>query len=133
MNLDDACRLRSNELTRILAGCVGINPVWTLPKLEKLKEDAFTDINAYRFILAVKEKMPELLTTDDNMQSKIVVQVASKNNLLSDFLLWITTPTNLYRDAPAAIKELQALAVTQNTIIGLQDWIKTCEELNQWR
>jgi hypothetical protein len=132
ISLADACQFRSNELTRILAGCVAMDPCWTLPLVEKLLPGALTDNNARRYIVAVKEKLPELKATDGMDQCRIVVRIAGDNNLLSDYISWIFLPSNLYQDTPDAIAELQALAITENTLSGLQDWIKDTEELIAW-
>jgi hypothetical protein len=128
MNLTDACRLKSNELCRILAGCTAIDPSWTLSKLERLQPQALSDEKARRFILGVKEKLIELQAATPDHQAEIVVQVASDNNLLMDYISWITTPRNLYQDVPTAIRELQALAITLHEIENLKDWIKAREE-----
>jgi hypothetical protein len=128
MNLTDICRLRANEISRELAGCVGIDPLWTLSKLERLQPQALSDELARRFILGVKEKLIELQTATPDQQAEIVVQIASDNNLLMDYISWITIPRNLYQDVPAAIHELQALAITLHEMENLLDWIKAREE-----
>ena len=133
MNLDEVCQLRSNALCRELAGCLAIDPLFVLPLLDRLKSEAFTDTQAKIFIEAVRENVPELQAANPDEQATIVVHIASENNLLSDYCSWIIMPKNLYRDAPSAIKELKSLAITQNTLAGLAEWIGDLEERNEWR
>jgi hypothetical protein len=128
MNLDDACLLRSNELTRILAGSLAIDPIFVMPLIEKLKLEALTDINSRRFIEAIKDKLQLLQDATIDEQAEIVVHIANELHLLLEYIEWIILPVNLYQDAPAAITELQKLAITHNTINGLQKWVKALEE-----
>jgi hypothetical protein len=127
MNLTDAISLRSNELSRILAGCVAIDPLWTLPKLEKLHTGALTDIQADRFIETVKGHQNELEGASVEVQCKLMARIACENRLHSEYMQWITLPYCLYQDAPTAIKELQSLTITKHTINGLQGWIRDQE------
>ena len=127
MNLTEAITLRQNLLCRTLAGCVAIDPLWTLPKLEKLQEGAFTDLQAVRFIQAVKAQQNKLEGATEEDQCKLMAHIACENHLQSEYMKWITLPINLYRDAPAAVKELMALTVTKSTLLNLQSWIKETE------
>ena len=127
MNLTEIITLRQNVLSRTLAGCVAIDPLYTIPKLEKLQEGALTDVKARRFVDVVKSRQKELEGLTPEEQSKIIVHIASENHILSEYMQWITLPYNIYQDAPTAIKELQSLVITKNTIIGLQSWIRDQE------
>ena len=100
--------------------------------MESLQQEALTDITAKRYIDAVRARLIDLEAADDMDQCRIVVRIAGENNLLSDYLLWISLPTNTYVDAPAAITELKRLAITRDTLFSLQDWIKDTEELIAW-
>jgi hypothetical protein len=128
INLTDVCRLRSNELTRILAGCVGINPLKVLPMIDKLRPESLTDNAARQFILAMREKLPELKKIDNDHQGEIFVEWATANHLLFDYALWMTEVRDSVEDAKSAIRELQALAITLHEIQGLQTWLMSREE-----
>jgi hypothetical protein len=131
MNLVEAITLRQNLLTCTLAGCVGIDPLYVMPLLEKLKPEALTDERARRYILAVKEKLPELEAANEHDQANIVAHVATELGCLIDYSKWIFLPCNLYRDAARAIKELQSIAVTRDTLKGLSDWLQDIEDFNR--
>jgi hypothetical protein len=133
MNLTDAITTRQNFLSRILAGATVIDPLWTLPRLEKLQDGAVTDLQARRYIELVKAQQNKLEGATVEQQCRIVARIACENHLAIEYMQWITLPYNIYQDVPAAIKELKALVITQNTITGLQDWIKDLMELNEWR
>jgi hypothetical protein len=124
INLTDACRLRSNEFTRILAGCVAINPVKVLPMIEKLRPQSLTDIGARSFILAMRKKLPELIKADNDYQGTIFIEWATENHLLFDLALWMSEIKDSIADAENAIKQLKALAISLDTFERLQDWVK---------
>ncbi len=132
MDLQHVIILRKNELTRLLAGCTAIDPVWMLPKMENLPDDLLTDNIARKFIQAVRAKLPELQATSDDDQCRMVVKVAGDQGVLSDYCQWIFKPTNLYEDGPAAIQELKRLSITLDTLTGLQGWISNIEDLTAW-
>jgi hypothetical protein len=100
--------------------------------LDKLKPGALTDLNARRFIEAVKAELHTIQKASDYDQATIVVHIASEIGLLSDFCGWVFLPRNLYQDTPDCIRELQALSITQDTLAGFQDWIREVEILNEW-
>jgi hypothetical protein len=128
INLTDACRLRSNELTRILAGCVAINPVKVLPMIYRLRPQSLTDDAARKFIVEMREQLEELQKTDYYHQGEIFVDWARENHLLFDYALWMTEVKDAVKDAENAVKGLQKLAIALNTIEGLQDWLLAREE-----
>ncbi|NJD60446.1 MAG: hypothetical protein C3F13_09590 [Anaerolineales bacterium] len=136
MNLDQVCVLRSNELTRILAGCVAIDPLLVLPMLDRLKESAFTDDHARQFILAMKDKLPDLRNADEDQQVAITIGIASNFQFLSDYALWISAITeyeqSISQQVEAAIRELQGLAITRHTLTSLSEWIEAAEEIGAW-
>jgi hypothetical protein len=132
MNLTDACRLRSNELTRILAGAVFINPTAVLPMIDKLRPEALTDEAAIRFILAMREKFTELQAADNDHQATIMIVWAVENHLLIDLGIWMNDIENSITDAENAIRELQSLAIAFHELEALQGWIKDAEELAAW-
>jgi len=126
-NLTDVCLLRSNELTRVLAGCVILDPVVVISMLNKLRDDAYTDLNARSFILAAREKLSDLQAADEAGQIKILIGIAKEKNIMLDYLIWITLVKDVKQDAHEAIKELQALAITLNTVANLQTWYRKVE------
>jgi hypothetical protein len=136
MNLEQVCFLRSNELTRVLAGCVVIDPLLVLPMLDRLRESAFTDEHARKFILAMKERLPDLRNADEDQQIAITIGIASAFHFLSDYTIWITAISeyemNLSQQAEVAIKELQGLAITRHTLAGISEWIEAAEEIGAW-
>jgi hypothetical protein len=111
-----------------LAGCVAINPVKVLPMIDKLRPESLTDEIARKFILAMREKLPELQKADNDHQGIIFIEWATENHLLFDYALWITEVRDSIVDAENAIRELQKLAIALDTLEGLQDWIKTRED-----
>jgi hypothetical protein len=128
INLVDACRLRSHELTRVLAGAVVINPLAVLPLIDKLRPESLTDNAAKKFILAMKDRLPELQISDNDHQGIIFIEWATDNHLLFDLALWMNEVRYSIEDAKNAVKELQKLAIALNALEGLQDWIKAREE-----
>jgi hypothetical protein len=133
MNLEDVCLLRSNALTRLLAGALAIDPVIVLPMLDRLKPEALTDLQARRYITAMQGRLQELQAADIDRQIAIGIETARDSGLMMDYMRWITLVNDLRQDATAAIRDLQALAITLNTLAGLRDWIRTCEEISEWR
>jgi len=128
INLVDACRLRSNELTRILAGAVVINPTEVLPLIDRLRPDSLTDNAAKEFILEMKNRLPELQNSDNDHQGVIFIEWATDHHLLFDLAMWMTEVKYSIEDAKNAVQELQKLAIAINALEGLQDWIKAREE-----
>jgi hypothetical protein len=123
VNLEEAILMRSNELTRILAGCVAIDPPRILPMLKRLKPEAFTDQTAKKYIFAMQEQLEELQAADEARQIAIGIEIAKNFNFLPDYCIWITAVSDLILQAETCVKELQGLAITLHTIGGLQDWI----------
>jgi hypothetical protein len=128
MNLTEAINLRQNFLCRTLAGATALDPLWTLPKLEKLQDGAITDQQAANFIQAVKARQSELDGMTIEEQCKFMAHIGCELHLQSEYMKWINLPENLYKDAPAAIKELMALTITKSTLKNLQSWIKETED-----
>jgi hypothetical protein len=127
MNLDEACLLRSNELSQILAGCVALDTFDTLKQIERLHDRDLTDLQARSFILGMREKLPELQAADEEGIIQIIIQVCRDKNCLWDYCYWLTLVRDATQDAAKAVKELQRIAITLNTIANLQEWIKTQE------
>jgi hypothetical protein len=127
MNLEEVCLLRSNELTRILAGCVAINPLKVLPLIDKLRPESLTDDVARQFILVMRGRFPELQIADNDHQGILFIEWATEHHLLFEYALWMTEIKDSIEDAKNAIRELQALAITLHEIEGLQAWIKAQE------
>jgi hypothetical protein len=133
MNLEDVCLLRSNELTRTIAGCAAIDPVNVLPLLDRLKSSALSDIQAHRYITALYGRYEEIIGADLDRQIEISLEVVKENHMEVDYMRWITSVSDVQQDAKNAIRELQALAITLDTIAGLRGWIATCQEISEWR
>jgi hypothetical protein len=132
-NLDDICLTRSNDLTRQLAGCVAIDPLFTLPLIDRLQVSALTDLEARRYILAMRVREPDFYGLDIDGQIELAREIACKNNLYLQYCGWVTRVNGARRTAAEAIRLLQALSITLNTIEELGEWNKTCEELSEWR
>lgn len=120
-------------MTRLLAGCVAIDPARVLPMLDRLKPEALTDTQARRYILEMRGRLPELQAADIDRQAEISRASVQGTCLMVDYLKWINLVDDVRQDAAAAIRELQALSITLNEIAGLRDWIQTCEEMSEWR
>jgi len=127
LSLQDACILRSNELTKILAGCIAVNPLKVLPMVEKLRPDSLTDNVAKEFILTMKDRLSELQQVDYDHQGITFVEWATDHHCLFDYALWITEVKDSILDAENAIRELKKLAIALNTVGELQDWIQARE------
>jgi hypothetical protein len=125
--------MRSNALTRVLAGCIAICPIEILPLLGRLKPEALTDLEARCYIQTMQLRLPELQEADLEGQTDISVKVAKDSNLIIQYLGWVILVKDVWQDASAAIRELQGLAITLDTIAGLRDWIQTCAEVSEWR
>ena len=128
MKIADACLIRSTELSKIIAGCVGINPVKVILMLDRLQPQALTDEIARSFILAMRGKLPELQKADNDHQTTIMIDWAITNHCLFDFALWMTEVKDSIVDAENSIRELQGLAIAIHEIESLQDWIKARED-----
>ena len=131
MNLQEAITTRQNYLSRSLAGCCAIDPLWVLTEMENIPDGLITDLQARRYISAVAARRNDLEGKDPDEQSRLVVRIASELHLLPEYLKWITIPFCLYDDAPAAILELKKLAITKEAVAGLQDWIREIEVMNR--
>jgi hypothetical protein len=95
--------------------------------LERLKPESLTDVKAGRYIEAVNQHYHDTDETDD-----ITEQIARDLNMLVDYCIWIVLVRDWHQDALNAVREMQALAVTVDTLESLQSWIQTSEELSAW-
>lgn len=128
MNLEEVCLIRLGELSEILAGLVALEPVETLPILESLKSEDLINIQARKFIEAMKEKLPELQKETSDAQINIGVQVAHDIGVLSkDYLDWVTDVID--KNAAEVTREIKRLVITLSTIGDLQRLIKDNQEL----
>lgn len=122
----DVCVLRANELTRILAGCIAIDPVEILPMLDRLKDGIYTDTNARQFILAMRSKLSEFQALDIDAQTDLILKIVKRLKVMMDYISWLATIPGLdvKKEATEAIRELKKLAITIDTIGNLQVWYR---------
>jgi hypothetical protein len=124
--LNEVCILRANELTRILAGCIAIDPVTVLPMLAKMHDGVFTDANARLFILSMRNNYFKLQKMDDEQQIASIMKIIKQKSIMMDYLSWlaIIPSIEVKNEAATAIKELKRLAITLDTIGDLQVWYR---------
>jgi hypothetical protein len=134
MNLDDIVMARMSELAGILAACASVNPMKVLPLLDQLEDQHLTNVQARRYLLALRARYDELKAATDDERPGICLQTACGTGTLLDCAAWLSKfEGNAVETAQAAIDEIQRAIITMNYLRRLKTYIKACEEKAEWR
>jgi hypothetical protein len=131
----DVVQLRQSRLTQVLAGCAAIDPVRVLPLIQgELRETDLTNERARRFITAMGKRLPELQRCSLDRHAAICLEVANSQRAIAEYCGWVACVGDVAEaTAKKAIREIQRLAITFETLKEMGNFAASVEEKSRWQ